>query len=110
MTDFHDTREVIQIMVKKLIAEYAPLRMILFGSHAYGFPGPDSDIDLLAVGNCVEPKPLRALELKGLLSSLAVPIDLHLRTPEELDTERHQPFSLIETTVRYGILLCEPGA
>jgi len=26
-----------------------PFKIILFGSHAYGEPGPDSDVDLLVV-------------------------------------------------------------
>ncbi|MGM0561900.1 MAG: nucleotidyltransferase domain-containing protein [Pseudomonadota bacterium] len=105
-----NTDQVLRSIVKLIIRCVDPDLVMLFGSVAQGRARVDSDIDLLVVGNFVEPKPLRALELKGLLSSLAVPVDLHLRTPEELEAERRQPFSLIDTTVRYGILLYERGA
>jgi hypothetical protein len=31
-----NNEEVIQLVVRKLVAEYAPEKVILFGSHAYG--------------------------------------------------------------------------
>ena len=42
-------RAVIQKIVERLVAEYPPQKIILFGSYAYGQPGPDSDIDLLII-------------------------------------------------------------
>ncbi|RKZ30179.1 nucleotidyltransferase domain-containing protein, partial [bacterium] len=37
---------VINRMVEKLVAEYKPEKIILFGSYAWGNPDRDSDIDL----------------------------------------------------------------
>ncbi len=37
---------VINALKQKLLAEYDPLKVILFGSYAYGHPDRDSDIDL----------------------------------------------------------------
>ena len=42
-------RAVIQKIVERLVAEYPPQKIILFGSYAYGQPDPDSDIDLLII-------------------------------------------------------------
>ncbi len=42
------TREFTDHLVEKL-KNADPYRVILFGSHAYGEPKPDSDIDLLVV-------------------------------------------------------------
>jgi uncharacterized protein len=42
-------RLVVQEIVRRLVAEYAPEKIILFGSFAYGEPHADSDIDLLIV-------------------------------------------------------------
>lgn len=39
----------IQRIVDRLVEELAPETIILYGSHAYGQPRPDSDIDLLIV-------------------------------------------------------------
>lgn len=104
-----NTDRVIRSIAKLIIRCVDPDLILLFGSVAQGRDRTDSNIDLLVVGNFREPKPLRALELKGLLSSLAVSVDLHLRTLEELEAEKHQPFSLIDTTIRYGIVLYERG-
>ena len=49
MTDSRDAKSVIDDILEKLVANYAPEKVILFGSHAYGQPGSDSDIDLLIV-------------------------------------------------------------
>ena len=46
----HITREI----VDRLVAEYSPERVILFGSYAYGNPDADSDIDLLIIKNTAE--------------------------------------------------------
>lgn len=40
---------VIEEIVRRLVAGYAPQKIILFGSHAHGEPDEDSDIDLLIV-------------------------------------------------------------
>ena len=39
----------IQLLVDRIAQEISPQRIILFGSHAYGKPGPDSDVDLLVI-------------------------------------------------------------
>lgn len=44
-----DRREIIAGITSALVAAYAPERIILFGSFAYGEPDEDSDIDLLII-------------------------------------------------------------
>src|SRR5438270_819088 len=41
--------ELLQEIVRRLVDEFHPERIILFGSHVWGTPSPDSDIDLLIV-------------------------------------------------------------
>lgn len=36
-------------LIAQIVAEYAPQRVVLFGSYAHGNPRPDSDVDLLVV-------------------------------------------------------------
>ena len=43
------SRETIQAVVDDIVREFTPLQVILFGSHAYGTPTEDSDVDLLVV-------------------------------------------------------------
>ncbi len=54
-TYFHTKIKTILVeIVEKLKNEYKPLKIILFGSYAYGTPGKDSDIDLLILKNTEE--------------------------------------------------------
>jgi predicted nucleotidyltransferase len=62
-----DAEEVITRIVKVLRSEYRPDGIILFGSHAYGTPGTDSDIDLLIIKRTRKPFHERYAEVSALL-------------------------------------------
>lgn len=67
MASSQQARDVIQQIVEKLVSGYAPQKVILFGSYAYGDPTPDSDIDLLIIKD-TDKRPLeRWMEVKRLL-------------------------------------------
>ncbi len=40
------TREILEDVVRRLVAELRPEKIILFGSYVYGTPSADSDVDL----------------------------------------------------------------
>lgn len=42
-----EVKKILSEIVGKLKSEYKPLKVILFGSYAYGNPREDTDIDLL---------------------------------------------------------------
>ena len=63
--------------------EFAPERIVLFGSHARGKPGPDSDVDLLVIMSCAG-KPVRqAIAIRHRLPA-SFPLDLIVRTPDQI--------------------------
>jgi uncharacterized protein len=74
-----------------------PDEVVLFGSFAKGIPRPDSDLDILVVGDFRTSRWLRARELDGLLSRFALSIDLHLLTPRELAIEATKPYTFLNT-------------
>jgi uncharacterized protein len=39
----------IRSVVDQIVEKYHPQQIILFGSYAYGFPRPESDVDMLVV-------------------------------------------------------------
>ena len=43
--------ELLHEMTRRLVAEFQPEQVILFGSHAWGTPNEDSDVDLLVEFN-----------------------------------------------------------
>lgn len=51
-----ESENLIQSLFQKLLAQYQPRKVILYGSYAYGNPRPNSDIDLLIIkdtkGSC----------------------------------------------------------
>ncbi len=77
------TFEQIQEFAQRLGREFSPQRVILFGSHAYGQPTSDSDVDLLVItpfeGNWVA----KAVEIQ-LRIRAPFPLDLLVRTPEKV--------------------------
>jgi predicted nucleotidyltransferase len=86
MKDKKEVREVIDNILEKLLAEYAPQKVVLFGSYAYGTPGPDSDIDLLIIKGTPERFIDRWVTVRRILSDThrTVPLDTLVLTPEEV--------------------------
>ena len=78
---------VINTLKQKLLADYAPLKVILFGSYAHGRPDPDSDIDLLIIKETNQGFIDRWVEVQGLLTGLHrhLPVETLVLTPSELD-------------------------
>ena len=90
---------------RRLVTDYNPDRIILFGSRSIGDADEESDIDLVIVKE-TEKRPLdRRIEVEMLLADRAVPIDIVVYTPDEI---RHlysigSPF--VEELVEKGRLL-----
>lgn len=75
------------LIVKKIIDQIMPFRpekIILFGSYAYGRPGPDSDVDLLIVKRTKKTFRERNIEARLLIETPS-PIDIFVLTPEEFE-------------------------
>ncbi len=71
------------MLCEQIAAEFHPQRIVLFGSHAYGKPGPFSDVDLLVVMP-FEGSPLQ--QAARILTRINPPlaVDLIVRTPEQV--------------------------
>lgn len=70
---------------EKIVREFQPEKIILFGSYAWGTPTDDSDVDLFIVKKSFEPRRKRQIELRKKLFGSGVPMDLLVYTPEELN-------------------------
>ncbi len=73
----------IRSMVRRIVAEFDPDKIILFGSHARGDAGPDSDVDLLVVMPVKGSKRAKQLEIRAAVHSVRVPKDIVVSRPEE---------------------------
>ncbi len=81
-----DRKEVIQGLLEKLITEYAPQQVILFGSCAYGIPGPDSDVDLLIIKETSQRFIDRWVTVHRILTGThpSLPLETLVLTPQEI--------------------------
>ncbi|MGI8687298.1 MAG: nucleotidyltransferase domain-containing protein [Thermomicrobiales bacterium] len=78
-------------VTRRLVDEFHPEQIILFGSHAWGTPTDDSDIDLLVIVPESNEKPhQRAVRAyRTLPKDRIVPTDILVKTRAEFDRYRH---------------------
>ena len=76
-------RKEVREMVKRIVKQFRPERIILFGSHARGEAGPDSDVDLLVIMPVRGSKRNKAIEIAVALDDIRIPKDIIVTTPEE---------------------------
>jgi predicted nucleotidyltransferase len=86
MTTPKEVRQIIQDILEKLLVGYAPKKVILFGSYAYGNPRPDSDIDLLIIKETPERFIDRWVTVRRVLSDprRTVSLETLVLTPAEV--------------------------
>jgi uncharacterized protein len=95
----------IRALAQRIADRFQPERIILFGSHAYGHPKPESDVDLLVIMDTPLRSRQQRLVISRALSPRPFPLDIIVRTPREL-AERiaiGDPF-LREITTRGKVL------
>lgn len=76
-------------ITSRLVDEFQPEEVILFGSYAWGTPDDDSDIDLyVVVASSDEPEVVRDARAHRRLSGLRAPKDVLVRTRADYDRFR----------------------
>ena len=77
---------ILQEMTHRLVAEFQPTQIFLFGSHAWGQPTEDSDVDLLVIVPSSEKSPReRRLQARRCLRDLSTPKDILVETQAEVE-------------------------
>lgn len=100
------TQIEIEQVAKRIAKEFDPDRIILFGSHAHGTAGPDSDVDLLVVLP-FEGKPFwKSLEIVNRIDA-QFSLDLIARNPADAARRYAQRDPLIHDALDHGRLLYE---
>jgi uncharacterized protein len=96
---------VIRRYARAVAEQFRPDKIILFGSHAYGTPHADSDVDLLVVMRCRN----QIDQALRILNALEPPfyVDLIVRTPANLDWRLAEGESFHSEIVTKGKILYE---
>ncbi|HOW49301.1 MAG TPA: nucleotidyltransferase domain-containing protein [Rubrivivax sp.] len=93
-------------ITRRLVATYQPEQVVLFGSHAWGTPDENSDVDLLVVLSASdEPAYRRASAGYRSLFGVGVPCDVWVRTREEVLREAPLSTTLTHKIIREGRVL-----
>ena len=100
--------QALEKIVGQLRVGLNPEAIYLFGSHARGDAGPDSDLDLLVVvEKSAQPRHRRAQEARRLAGEKSVSKDILVLTRAEWTKGRRVACSLPTTVANEGRLLYE---
>jgi uncharacterized protein len=91
---------------EKIVKEFQPDRVILFGSHAYGTPGPYSDVDLLVILPFEGRNFWKSLEILNRVDP-PFPVDLLARRPDDTARRYAEGDPLIREALDRGKVLYE---
>lgn len=103
------TETKINRMVRRIARRFAPDKIILFGSHARGTPGPDSDVDLLVVMPVQGSKREKQIEIGVALHDIRIPKDIVVATPDEVRRRKDIVGTIIRPALREGRVLYVRG-
>lgn len=82
-------QDLVDELIDRLVAEFQPEQLWLFGSHAWGSPDENSDIDVLVVVRESDESPVRrAQRAHRCLHGMGVAKDILVKTQAELDRFR----------------------
>jgi len=82
-------------------------KIILFGSHAYGKPNKDSDVDLLVVVNSSKRTRHMAAAMYLSINPYPFPLDIIVRTKKEIQERLPQGDWFLREIVEKGKVLYE---
>ena len=92
-------------MVRRIVEGFDPDRIILFGSHARGTAGPDSDVDLLIVMPVNGSKAEKEVEMRVALHDIRVAKDVIVVRPDEVERRRDIPGTIVRPALLEGKVL-----
>ena len=95
----HLDENTLHAMTDRLVAEFDPEEIILFGSHAWGTPTENSDVDLYVIVPESKERHLKLAQRSiACLGGMNVPKDVLVRTRMEAEKYR-QVYASLESQI-----------
>jgi uncharacterized protein len=95
--------ELLQTATNRLVAEFQPEEIYLFGSGVWGVPHLDSDVDLMVIVPHSDERPIRRDQrAQKCLGRLDLSADVLVRTRGEVERVRNIAGSLTADVLRNG--------
>lgn len=95
----------IRKMVIRIARRFKPDKIVLFGSHARGTGGPDSDVDLLVIMPVTGTKRETQVNIRCAVHDIPIAKDIIVATPQEVEKQRQVIGTLIRPALKEGRLL-----
>jgi len=92
---------------ERLVDDFHPEKIILFGSQARGTADERSDVDILVVCPFAGKRRHLMLEMDRALKGLGLARDIMVLTPEEFELDRHIPGTIARPAWKEGRVLYE---
>ena len=96
----------IHLLCGQIAEKFHSEQIILFGSHAYGHPTPESDIDLLVVMPFEGRHTQQAIQILNYLN-IMLPMDVIVRTPQQVQEQLAIGDPFMQEIVQRGKILYE---
>ncbi len=103
------TKRQIEAYVADVARKFRPLKIVLFGSYAYGTPNEDSDVDLMVVlpkDDSGRRNTEKALAIRKMIPK-PFPLHLVVRDPEDIAWRLEEGDSFLKDVFTKGRLLYE---
>jgi predicted nucleotidyltransferase len=101
------TEEILAEIVRRIVTVFAPQKIILFGSYAYGTPSVDSDVDLLVIQKTNLQRVERSVAISELILPRPFPVDILVKTPNEIQEALNKNDPFIKEIISQGRILYE---
>lgn len=93
-------------ITKRVVDTVHPEKIILFGSHVWGHPSEDSDLDLFVIVSPSDSPAYRRIRaVYKALRGLQVPVDIVMQTKDEVERNKNVATSLVKKVLEEGELL-----
>lgn len=96
----------IKKLCDEIAREFQPQKVILFGSHAYGKPEWDSDVDLLVIMPFKGTPHTQAVKIRSRVE-VPMALDLLVRTPQQISRRLAMGDSFIREILERGKVIYE---
>lgn len=100
-----DIKQKIREVANTIAEKFQPEKIILFGSWAWGKPGPDSDVDFFIIKDTDLSTREVAREIDGVIFPRPFPLDIIVYKPEYLEQRKAKGDFFIQDVLTKGKIL-----
>jgi type I restriction enzyme M protein len=92
---------------ERIVKAFDPVKIVLFGSYAWGTPRKDSDLDLLVIMESDESEVKRVVKVSRLFEDRMFPMDILVKTPKEIEERLRIGDYFYKEILEKGLMLYE---